>query len=74
MGRSRAELGIAAVITASATDVGAMWLLGEMRTVAWQAHGADLARALSDKDFFAVTEAGSKLRSLSLTGARSSTP
>lgn len=55
-----AELGIAAV-TVETTDR-AFFMLATLPIASWQAHGPDLARALSDDDFYAVVEAAAKVQ------------
>ena len=53
-----AEFGSAAIIADSPRP---FWILGTLPSVAWQAHGADLARALSDDDFEAVVDAAQRI-------------
>ena len=53
-----AEFGAAAII---ADNHRPFWILGTLPNVAWQAHGADLARALSDDDFEAVVNAAQRI-------------
>lgn len=53
-----AELGIAAGIVEIDRPY---FILATLPSAAWQAHGADLARALSDDDFYVVVEAAAKV-------------
>jgi hypothetical protein len=66
-----AELGIAAITVKSDRS---FLVLGTLPSAAWQAHGADLARALSDDDFYAVVEAAAKVEAARSLGRRVTNP
>lgn len=53
-----AELGLAAGLVESDRP---FFILAALPSAAWQAHGPELARALSDDDFDAVVEAAAKV-------------
>jgi hypothetical protein len=53
-----AELGMAAI---TADTDRPFFVLATLPRTAWQAHGADLACALSDDDFYVVVEAAAKV-------------
>lgn len=66
-----AELGIAAIVAESDR---AFFVLATLPSAAWQAHGADLARALSDDNFYVVVEAAAKVEAARSLGASVTDP
>jgi hypothetical protein len=55
-----AELGMSAGSLDSARTAGA-WMVASLPTTGWSEHGAQLARAMNDYEFYAVMEAATKV-------------
>jgi len=69
-----AEMGMAALALESA-KTGGVWHLASLPTAGWQEHGADLAAALSEEQFYVVGEVATKVGAIrALTEISQTTP